>query len=46
MVKGWSVGGGKVLQLFVDLTIAADNAMFGQTDLKLVALMQVMVQDI
>src|SRR5699024_717631 len=31
MVKGWSVGGGKVLQLVCDLTIAADNAMFGQT---------------
>jgi naphthoate synthase len=31
MVKGWSVGGGNVLQLVADLTIAADNAMFGQT---------------
>lgn len=31
MVKGWSVGGGNVLQLVCDLTIAADNAMFGQT---------------
>src|SRR5699024_12113938 len=28
---GWSVGGGNVLQLVCDLTIAADNAMFGQT---------------
>ncbi|WEV46660.1 1,4-dihydroxy-2-naphthoyl-CoA synthase [Bifidobacterium sp. ESL0690] len=31
MVKGWSVGGGNVLQLVCDLTIAADNAKFGQT---------------
>lgn len=31
MVKGWSVGGGNVLQLVADLTIAADNAKFGQT---------------
>ncbi len=31
MVKGWSVGGGNVLQLVCDLTVAADNAQFGQT---------------
>lgn len=31
MVKGWSVEGGNVLQLVCDLTIAADNAKFGQT---------------
>lgn len=31
MVKGWSIGGGNVLQLVCDLTIAADNARFGQT---------------
>lgn len=31
MVKGWSVGGGNVLQLVTDLTVAADNAKFGQT---------------
>ncbi|MFD1671983.1 1,4-dihydroxy-2-naphthoyl-CoA synthase [Agrilactobacillus yilanensis] len=31
MVKGWSVGGGNILQLVCDLTIAADNAQFGQT---------------
>lgn len=31
MVKGWSVGGGNVLQLVADLTVAADNAEFGQT---------------
>ncbi|EHL2643178.1 1,4-dihydroxy-2-naphthoyl-CoA synthase, partial [Listeria monocytogenes] len=28
---GWSIGGGNVLQLVCDLTIAADNAKFGQT---------------
>nr|MWN21813.1 hypothetical protein [Leuconostoc lactis] len=27
----WSVGGGNVLQLVADLTVAADNAKFGQT---------------
>lgn len=31
MVKGYSIGGGNVLQLVCDLTIAADNARFGQT---------------
>lgn len=31
MVRGWSVGGGNVLQLVCDLTIAGDNAKFGQT---------------
>lgn len=31
MVKGWSIGGGNVLQIVCDLTIAADNARFGQT---------------
>ena len=31
MVKGWSIGGGNVLQLVCDLTIAAENAKFGQT---------------
>ncbi|MBC1336115.1 1,4-dihydroxy-2-naphthoyl-CoA synthase [Listeria booriae] len=31
MVAGWSIGGGNVLQLVCDLTIAADNAKFGQT---------------
>ncbi|MGX6962924.1 1,4-dihydroxy-2-naphthoyl-CoA synthase [Vagococcus xieshaowenii] len=31
MVKGYSIGGGNVLQLVCDLTIAADNAIFGQT---------------
>ena len=31
MVAGWAMGGGNVLQLVCDLTIAADNARFGQT---------------
>jgi len=30
-VAGWAVGGGNVLQVVCDLTIAADNAKFGQT---------------
>ncbi|MGD1012399.1 MAG: 1,4-dihydroxy-2-naphthoyl-CoA synthase [Acidimicrobiales bacterium] len=31
MVAGYAIGGGHVLQLVCDLTIAADNARFGQT---------------
>ena len=31
MVAGWAVGGGHVLHVVCDLTIAADNAQFGQT---------------
>lgn len=31
MVKGYAIGGGNVLQVVCDLTIAADNAIFGQT---------------
>src|ERR671910_861032 len=31
MVAGYSIGGGHVLHLCCDLTIAADNAVFGQT---------------
>jgi len=31
MVAGWSIGGGHVLHVVCDLTIAADNARFGQT---------------
>lgn len=31
MVNGFAVGGGHVLHLMCDLTIAADNAQFGQT---------------
>jgi naphthoate synthase len=30
MVAGWAIGGGHVLQVVCDLTIAADNAVFGQ----------------
>lgn len=31
MVAGFAVGGGQVLQLVCDLTVAAENAIFGQT---------------
>jgi naphthoate synthase len=31
MVAGYAIGGGQVLHLICDLTIAADNARFGQT---------------
>lgn len=31
MVAGWCVGGGHVLHMMCDLTMAAENAMFGQT---------------
>jgi len=31
MVAGWAIGGGHVLHVVCDLTIAADNACFGQT---------------
>ena len=31
MVAGYAIGGGHVLHVFCDLTIAADNARFGQT---------------
>lgn len=31
MVAGWAVGGGHVLHVICDLSIAADNAKFGQT---------------
>jgi len=30
MVAGWAIGGGQVLHVVCDLTIAADNARFGQ----------------
>lgn len=30
-VAGYAVGGGHVLHMICDLTIAADNAIFGQT---------------
>ena len=31
MVAGWAIGGGQVLNVVCDLTIAAENARFGQT---------------
>ncbi len=31
MVAGYAIGGGNILQLVCDLTLAADNAIFGQT---------------
>ncbi len=31
MVAGYAIGGGQILQMICDLTIAADNAVFGQT---------------
>jgi len=31
MVAGYAIGGGHVLHLICDITIAADNAIFGQT---------------
>src|SRR6478736_4489705 len=31
MVAGWAIGGGHVLHVICDLTIAAENAKFGQT---------------
>src|SRR5471030_503472 len=31
MVAGYAIGGGQILQMVCDLTVAADNAIFGQT---------------
>ena len=31
MVAGYAIGGGQILQMLCDITIAADNAIFGQT---------------
>lgn len=36
-VAGFAVGGGHVLHMVCDLTIAADNAIFGQTGPKVIA---------
>lgn len=44
MVSGYAIGGGHVLHVVCDLTIAADNAIFGQTDRKWEALMPVTAQ--
>ena len=35
-MAGYAVGGGHVLHMVCDLTIAADNAIFGQTGPKVV----------
>lgn len=35
-VAGYAVGGGHVLHMVCDLTIAADNAIFGQTGPKVI----------
>lgn len=35
MVAGWAIGGGHVLHIVCDLTIAADNAKFGQVGPKM-----------
>lgn len=45
MVSGYAIGGGHVLHVVCDLTIAADNAIFGQTGPKVGSLTLVMVQD-
>ena len=36
-VAGYAVGGGHVLHMVCDLTIAADNAVFGQTGPKVIS---------
>ena len=43
MVNGYAIGGGHVLHVVCDLTIASDNAIFGQTVLKLEVLMGALV---
>jgi naphthoate synthase len=40
-VAGWAIGGGHVLHVVCDLTIAAENARFGQTGPKVVSLRSV-----
>ena len=40
MVNGYAIGGGHVLHVVCDLTIASENAIFGQTGLKLAVLME------
>ena len=39
LVSGYAIGGGHVLHVVCDLTIAADNAIFGQTGPKVEVLM-------
>lgn len=40
-VAGYAVGGGHVLHLVCDITIAADNAIFGQTGPKVLPYVRV-----
>lgn len=40
-VAGYAVGGGHILHMVCDLTIAADNAIFGQTGPKVLPLASV-----
>ena len=40
LVPGFAIGGGQVLHLICDLSIASENAIFGQTDQELVVLMR------
>lgn len=42
-VAGYAVGGGHILHMVCDLTIAADNAIFGQTGPKVLPLASVSV---
>ena len=44
LVAGYAIGGGQVLHLLCDLSIAADNAQFGQT-VPVAALTAAMAQD-
>lgn len=44
-VAGYAVGGGHVLHMVCDLTIAADNAIFGQTGPK-VCLSFLLIDDV
>lgn len=37
MVNGYAIGGGHVLHVVCDLTIASENAIFGQTGPKVAA---------
>ena len=43
LVAGYAIGGGHVLHVVCDLTIAADNAIFGQTGPKVVASTEALV---
>lgn len=46
MVNGYSIGGGNVLQVVCDLSIASENARFGQTGQKSAVLMRDLAQAI